>query len=146
MLDGITNGGLECLLRHGDRNSMAFSIENRVPFLDKDFVDPLLRYPNFYHVTKLGRTKNLFREAMKGIMPADILERKDKIGFEGPDKYLLESYQLNNDECEALIDLLENINYRDKDDIKHAFNKESNPRLKWRILNIAKWAKQNFNN
>jgi asparagine synthase (glutamine-hydrolysing) len=144
MLDGLNEGGLECLLRHGDRNSMAFSIENRVPFLDKFFVAPLLQYPNYYHVTKLGRTKNLFREAMRGIVPEEVLERKDKVGFEGPEKYLLGDFQLKDDEIQALIGTLKNLRYKNIEDVRKAFSEESNQRLKWRILNIAKWAKQNF--
>ena len=144
MRNALTDGGLECLLRHGDRNSMAFSIENRVPFLDHFFVKPLFQYPNYYHVSKLGRTKNLFREAMKGIVPQEILERKDKVGFEGPETYLLKNYKLTDDECHALLSVLKTINYKNNQEIRAAFNNEENSRLKWRILNIAKWANQNF--
>lgn len=78
--------GLASLLRHGDRNSMRFSIESRVPFLTLDMVELLLSMPENYLISNEGQTKCVFRKAMEGIAPAEIMNRVDKIGFATPEK------------------------------------------------------------
>lgn len=75
---------LEHLLKWEDRNSMSFSIEARVPFLDYRFVEKLLATSNDLKIRK-GVTKYIFREAMKGVLPEKIRLRKDKIGFGTPE-------------------------------------------------------------
>lgn len=82
----LTNHGLSALLRHGDRNSMNFSIESRVPFLTLEMVELMLSMPEDFLISPRGETKYLFRESMKGIIPDEVLFRKDKIGFEPPEK------------------------------------------------------------
>jgi asparagine synthase (glutamine-hydrolysing) len=78
--------GLPSLLRHGDRNSMRFSVESRVPFLTLPMADLLLSLPENYLISSTGQTKSIFRAAMRGIVPDDVLNRKDKIGFATPEK------------------------------------------------------------
>lgn len=85
MAISLTQRGLGWLLRHGDRNSMRFSIESRVPFLTPDLADFLMGLPEDYLVSLQGETKHIFRTAMQGIVPASILARRDKIGFETPE-------------------------------------------------------------
>lgn len=85
MAVSLTQRGLGWLLRHGDRNSMRFSIESRVPFLTPDIADFLMGLPEHYLVSVQGETKRIFRTAMQGIVPPAILNRKDKIGFETPE-------------------------------------------------------------
>ncbi len=80
-----TEAGLVGLLRHGDRNSMAWSIESRVPFCDRELAEYLLSLPEEYLIDMEGRTKSVFRAAMKGLVPDEILERRDKIGFSTPE-------------------------------------------------------------
>ncbi len=82
----LTQRGLPALLRHGDRNSMRFSVESRVPFLTLDLVNLLLSLPESYLISKDGETKSIFRAAMRGIVPDQILDRRDKIGFETPER------------------------------------------------------------
>lgn len=82
----LTDRGLPGLLRHGDRNSMHFSVESRVPFLTIDMAEYMLAQPEDYLVSPKGETKFLFRQAMRGIVPDDLLTRKDKIGFATPEK------------------------------------------------------------
>ncbi|MBF4308062.1 asparagine synthase-related protein, partial [Vibrio anguillarum] len=69
LANSLTGRGLSSLLRHGDRNSMAFSIESRVPFLSLPLAEFLLSLPENYLVSDDGVTKHVFREAMRGIMP-----------------------------------------------------------------------------
>lgn len=82
----LTRRGLPALLRHGDRNSMRFSVESRVPFLTLDMVNLLLSLPEPYLISSKGETKHVFRAAMRGIVPDDVLDRRDKIGFATPEQ------------------------------------------------------------
>ncbi|MBL4889177.1 MAG: asparagine synthase (glutamine-hydrolyzing) [Candidatus Lindowbacteria bacterium] len=70
-------------LRAEDRNSMAFSIENRVPFLDYRLAEFCYRLPNKYKIRN-GLGKWLLREAMKGLLPEKVRMRKDKTGHNAP--------------------------------------------------------------
>lgn len=81
-----TQKGLPALLRHGDRNSMRFSVESRVPFLTTEMADFLFSLPEHYLLSWQGETKHIFRAAMRGIVPDAILDRRDKIGFATPEK------------------------------------------------------------
>lgn len=86
LASSLTAKGLPALLRHGDRNSMRFSVESRVPFLTIDMANFLLSLPEEYLISTEGETKSIFRAAMRGIVPDEILDRKDKVGFETPEK------------------------------------------------------------
>lgn len=68
------------LLHYEDRNSMACSIESRTPFTDYRLVDYLFSIPACYKYHN-GWAKWLLRLAMRDLLPAEILWRKDKIGF-----------------------------------------------------------------
>ncbi|MGH7127215.1 MAG: asparagine synthase (glutamine-hydrolyzing), partial [Planctomycetaceae bacterium] len=74
------------LLRYEDRNSMAFSIESRVPFLTPRLAEFLLSLPEEYLIAPDGTSKAVFRAAMRGIVPDAVLDRKDKIGFATPER------------------------------------------------------------
>lgn len=63
------------LLNRKDRMSMANSLEVRVPFADYRLVEYAFNIPNdikFYN----GREKGILREALRGILPDDIIDRK----------------------------------------------------------------------
>lgn len=87
----LQHRGLPGLLRHGDRNSMRFSIESRVPFLTTDLCEFLYAQPERYLISDSGETKSVFRAAMRGIVPDEILDRKDKVGFATPERAWLQS-------------------------------------------------------
>jgi asparagine synthase (glutamine-hydrolysing) len=76
----ITKTHLPMLLHWEDRNSMAFSIEARVPFLDYRVVEFCLGLSD---ESKIGRgiSKRALRAGMRGIVPDTILNRRDKMGF-----------------------------------------------------------------
>lgn len=80
----MTNG-LQDLLRYADRNSMAHSREVRLPFLNHELVEFLFTLPNSF---KIGNswTKILLRKSFEHILPSEIAWRKDKIGYEPPQK------------------------------------------------------------
>ncbi len=70
---------------------MRFSIESRVPFLTLEQAELLLSLPEHYLISQGGETKSVFRAAMRGIVPDEILDRKDKIGFQTPEQLWLTS-------------------------------------------------------
>jgi asparagine synthase (glutamine-hydrolysing) len=74
---------LEHLLKWEDRNSMCFSLEARVPFLDYRLVEKTLATSSDL-IIKSGMTKHLLRESMRGILPEKIRLRRDKVGFDTP--------------------------------------------------------------
>ena len=72
------------LLRYEDKNSMAFSIEARVPFLDPEMVEYIFALPIDQKI-KGGWNRAVYRNAMKGRMPEKNRLRRSKIGFTNPD-------------------------------------------------------------
>ncbi|MES1215609.1 MAG: asparagine synthase-related protein, partial [Bacteroidota bacterium] len=75
--------GLEELLRYADRNSMAHGCEVRLPFLDHKLVEFVFSLPAQFKI-KEGWTKWLLRKASQNKLPAEIVWRKQKVGFEPP--------------------------------------------------------------
>jgi asparagine synthase (glutamine-hydrolysing) len=75
---------LEHLLKWEDRNSMWFSLEARVPYLDYRLVERTLALPS-ESIIKSGTTKVILREAMRGYLPEKIRTRQSKVGFVTPD-------------------------------------------------------------
>ena len=73
---------LPSLLHYGDRMSMAFSIECRVPFLDHRLVEFAFTL-NDDDKIRDGRSKYILRRSMEGIVPTAILARRDKQPFVG---------------------------------------------------------------
>jgi asparagine synthase (glutamine-hydrolysing) len=75
---------LEQLLKWEDRNSMAHSTEVRVPFVDPDLMRFVFTLPEDF-IIRQGRTKSVLRDALAGVVPSRILDRRDKIGFTVPE-------------------------------------------------------------
>jgi asparagine synthase (glutamine-hydrolysing) len=84
----LTSTNLQMLLHWEDRNSMAHSIEARLPFLDFNLVEFALGLPEEYKLA-LGMTKRVLREAMRGVLPESIRQRTDKLGFVTPEEVWL---------------------------------------------------------
>jgi asparagine synthase (glutamine-hydrolysing) len=74
---------LPALLQVEDRTSMAASIESRVPLLDHRIVELMSSIPPHIKFSS-GRMKHLFKDAVKNTVPTQIIERKDKMGFNTP--------------------------------------------------------------
>jgi len=72
-------------LRWEDRNSMANSVEARVPFLDHRLVEFAYSLPDDYLESR-GITKRVMRQAFIGLLPEVIRLRKDKMGFSTPEE------------------------------------------------------------
>ncbi len=76
-------GSLEELLRYADRNSMAHSREIRLAFLSHDVAEFIFSLPARFKIRR-GVTKYLMRKAFADILPTEIVNRHDKIGYEPP--------------------------------------------------------------
>jgi asparagine synthase (glutamine-hydrolysing) len=76
---------LPALLHYEDRNSMAFSIESRVPYLDVNVVEYIASLPADQKIRR-GVTKYCLRNAIRGIVPDAIRCRMDKMGFVTPEE------------------------------------------------------------
>jgi asparagine synthase (glutamine-hydrolysing) len=79
----ITSTSLPMLLRFEDRNSMAFHLEARTPFLDYRLVEFALAVPGTRKI-RHGLAKAFFREEMQGLVPDPIINRRDKMGYPTP--------------------------------------------------------------
>ena len=84
---------LRSLLRYEDRNSMAFSIESRVPFLTPALAELAAGMPDDYLIAPDGTGKLVLRRSLRGLVPDPILERRDKIGFATPEASWLRSLE-----------------------------------------------------
>jgi len=75
---------LPSLLRYEDRNSMAFSMESRLPFLDQELVDWVLRLPSSAVVDD-GWSRAILREGLRGVLIEKVRTRRWKVGFTTPE-------------------------------------------------------------
>ena len=81
--DDLLRWSLPVLLRYEDRNSMAHSVESRVPFVDHRFIELCMSLPdNLFFLD--GKTKRLLTSAMDARLPAEVHARRDKYGFNTP--------------------------------------------------------------
>lgn len=142
---GLKHTDLPSMLRYQDRNSMAFSVEGRVPFLTKDLVEYVYSLPEEYILPNAGYTKKLLREAVKDIIPSEIYNRKDKIGFETPESRWIKSAQswtldVLNQNSDVVGVNVTNI----KKEFEDIFsNKITYTTAHWRYLNFIRWANIN---
>ena len=139
-------GYLQSLLRQGDRNSMAFSVESRTPFLDYRLVEMFLGMPGVYKVRN-GWTKPFTREAMTGKMPEAVRLRVDKKGFATPE---VAWYHRNLDRIrEVLLCPTSRIHlWLDRTKLARWLEDDASTRISgstlWRILSVHFWA-ETFN-
>lgn len=121
----LTNQGVEKLLKFADRNSMANSIEVRLPFLSHELVEFIMSC-NSKHFLKDGWSKSILRHASENALPKQITWRKDKIGFESPDSVLLNT-----------PDIINQVAYYKNELIKAGYIQNSFTN-KWKILMLGK--------
>jgi asparagine synthase (glutamine-hydrolysing) len=94
---------LPALLHYEDRNSMRYSIEARLPFLDYKLVEVGYNMSNKDKL-KNGLGKIIIRESLRGIVPNEILDNKLKKGFGTPQKkWMLENKDIILNKIEMLF-------------------------------------------
>ncbi|MGC6511938.1 MAG: asparagine synthase (glutamine-hydrolyzing) [Parvibaculales bacterium] len=81
--EALLYNSLPMLLRYADRNSMAFSREVRLPYLDHEFVEFCIQLPDDYYIRN-GWQKWVMRAAAKNVIPESIRWRVDKVGYAAP--------------------------------------------------------------
>lgn len=108
LLSDLTVTRLPELLQAEDRFSMAFSIESRVPFLDRRFVEFALALPDSQKIEG-GTTKVVLRNAMRGLLPDQTVDRRDKQGYPTPGETWLRQHG-----AEYAGDLLASRSFRER--------------------------------
>ncbi len=79
----LTFSPLPSLLRFDDRNSMAHSIESRVPYLDYRLIEFCFALPPEQKI-RAGTTKYILRQALRDVIPDAVFARQDKVHFTTP--------------------------------------------------------------
>ena len=141
----LTERGLPELLRYEDRNSMAHSLEARVPFLDHRIVELVFSLPAD-RLIKDGMTKSLLRRALSDVLPPTVRDRVDKLGFVTP-----EGRWLQGALGDVADDVFASASFRDRGWVDAAAARarlrahrrgELNAGFElWRALNLELWAR-----
>lgn len=132
-------------LLYTDKMGMAAGVEVRVPLLDLELVKRVVTYP-YEWLLGLGRTKVLFRDAARGIVPDEIIYRP-KAGFGAPFRKWLR-YDLqemwNELTSEASLKKRGWFDYRALQGIreKSQAGREDLYMLQWAVLTIELWARK----
>ena len=141
--EAMLYNSLPMLLRYADRNSMAFSREARLPFLDYDLVDFCTSLPDRYYIRN-GWQKWILRESSRNIIPDKICWRVDKVGYAAPlDNWL--KNELKEWAFERITDSsLINISSYDKKLIlnlwdAHQSGQANNSWALWRWISLSEW-------
>ena len=138
----MTSTNLQMLLHWEDRDSMAHSIESRVPFLDYRLVEYVMSLPSDYKI-KNAVTKRVLRQGMSGIIPDDIRDRTDKIGFATPEEIWMrrtapdlfkERLETNIVKAQGLISPEIIQHYEEMVRGERPFNF-----LTWRVISFLEW-------
>jgi asparagine synthase (glutamine-hydrolysing) len=124
-----------------DRMSMAYSIETRAPFLDHRIVEHLYLADKRVKMPGTKSVKNILKQAMKDLLPAEIIHRRKK-GFDVPLREWFKGdafdRQLNQDFGQFGFngDLVKNLVAENKQ------GKADHGTLIWRLMVYADWMKQ----
>lgn len=135
----LTRVGLPSLLRHGDRNAMHFSIESRVPFLDRALSEFVLGLPEEWLIGPDGTSKRILRDAIRGLVPDAVVERRDKVGFATPEFHWLDALAAQPDDPDHPIGFLK----PGRDGSLAGGLSEAELRWgggsHWRLINLRRW-------
>lgn len=145
LFETLTKTSLPMLLRYEDRNSMAHSIESRVPFLTPTLAEFVLNLPEGYILSPARGSKAVFKEAMRGLVPDKILDRKDKIGFATPELQWFRS-QLPWVEAQLKGEVLRSIPPLRADGVLQEWRKVLEGQRPfdfrvWRWINLVAWTR-----
>jgi asparagine synthase (glutamine-hydrolysing) len=134
-------------LRYEDRNSMAFSLEARLPFMDYRIVELGYTLPDEFKI-KNGISKRIIRDIARSYSPSEIITRKDKMGFVSPAEIWLRTI-LTKEISQPLEDkkfIKDYLDFLDMGQIKEKFKKylsqdseDEDILLFWRIYCFYKW-------
>lgn len=148
LIEDTFSNSLPSLLRYEDKNTMRFSLEGRVPFLDKDVLKFLFALDD-ESIIKGGWNKRILRDATDGLLPPMINRRRNKIGFTTPEH---EWFMRLKNRFYGIFLSEEFVNrpYWDAQAVAEAFEgfikgkNDSNSLLFWRFLNVELWMREFF--
>lgn len=123
------------LLLYEDRNSMAHSIEARVPFIEWNCIETAVSLPPEDKIRR-GFTKYPLRLLADEILPEAVAWRKNKVGFEAPARLWLDRHA---DRMQEMVDgsaLLRHV-CREVPDLRGLTLE-----MRWRLYNVSVWEKQ----
>ena len=134
---------LPSLLRYEDRNSMAFGLEARVPFLDHRVVELALALPDRLRINE-DVHKVALRHAFPDLVPELVRNRRDKIGFVSPERRWIEAWApVLRGLCDA--PRAEQLGILKPKGMRRAFDLWATERLTtdvfWRVLNVEMWSR-----
>lgn len=143
-LSQLMGSNLQMLLHYEDRDSMAHSVESRVPFLDYRLVEHVYSLPDDFKIHN-GQTKYVLREGLKGVLPEKIYARNSKLGFATPEEVWVRQQapeefrrrlQQSVERSDGLIDASIMQVLDDQIAGKSGFSF-----LVWRVMSFADWLK-----
>jgi len=139
---GVTTRSLPALLRFEDRNSMAHSVECRLPFLTTALAEFLFSLPESYLIAPDGTSKTVFRAAMRGLVPDAVLDRREKIGFSVP----MQAWIPHTPRVPDLLEAVARIPAVDPAGIRalltRSGNQPSTPFRIWQLAALGLWAER----
>jgi asparagine synthase (glutamine-hydrolysing) len=101
----INSSSIPYQLHSEDRNSMANSVESRLPFLDFELVTYMLKIPSGY-IIRDGESKAVMRSAIEKLLPSEIRNRHSKLGFAAPEEdWIRNNADRVRKDLEKIIDL-----------------------------------------
>ena len=128
----ITKFNIPELLRYEDKNSMAHSIETRVPFLDHNLIEFAVSIPDKFKIRD-GWTKFLLRNKLQKKVNNEISWRKNKIGFEPPMEKWMKNTSLFHETIHSSPFLKKIIK-------KNELISDKN--ILWKLYNLSVWSKK----
>ncbi|MFI5086061.1 MAG: asparagine synthase (glutamine-hydrolyzing) [Actinomycetales bacterium] len=148
LIDDLFHKSLPAVLRYEDKNTMRFSLEGRVPFLDKEVVKFLFSLSD-ESIIKGGWNKRILRDATRNLLPEMISNRRNKIGFTTPEA---EWFVLMKEKIYEIFlsSSFENRPYWNQDAVLYAFEEYLTGRsagstmVFWRLLNTELWLREFF--
>lgn len=134
--------GMRMLLHWEDRNSMAHSVESRVPFLDYRIL-PLLASLSDQQRVEGGWSKSIIRKSMYGLLPDEVIYRKDKMGFVTPES-IWAKYECKNLYLKELDEISKHWGELIGPKIKNSYEKflsgeKAYDPIFWKILCLNRW-------
>ena len=145
LLNDILAGNLRPVLAMTDRNSMAHSIEARVPYVDRRIVEFAFQLPDSYKIGG-GKRKRILRLIAERYLPQAIVSRVDRIGFGAPiERWLMTDFRA---ELTALPDddVFTSSTLVDPFRLRHYIDgflggRHNDSGTIWRLYAIAAWAR-----
>ena len=138
-----------CCLRAEDRQTMAFNLDNFLPFFDHRLTEFMFRISGHLKIRD-GRTKHLLRKATRGILPEETRRRIKKTGWNAP-----AHIWFSNQNQEQLLDLIHSQSFRQRgiynlteveaivqehhEIVSSGEARENHMMFLWQLINLETW-------